>query len=311
MSAVDASAIDASAMAAARRNFDLSHVTFDERTSFVENVLRWILAQIGDGKLLDGLPITLVRHDYIKPMAGAKGPEVKLNHGKFSQGSVHLCNDKLTRANVLPSSDELTNVQSHEDLLAEKQYDGETSVTYNPVTGLALVRIRCSGATQAVPIPLAKQASAAWTTDAAAALEDALSSFHEDLTKSAGLGALMFDAETLRPNARVVYRDAFYLYLRYGMGLHKSALKVVAHKREVRVTGASTGFAARLRAIGTSSSNPVAAGRRVQRELEVAVAQTGQGLAPSVLTCVSCPTPHPPQQECAVAPNSLRHRHVA
>ncbi|WP_298687620.1 hypothetical protein [uncultured Sphingomonas sp.] len=305
------SALDSAAISAARAKYGFAHAAFDDRTEFIEKVLDWLLDRLAEGQLANGQSVTLVSIDYLRQSAAAKGVPVKLNHGKFVQGSIHLCNRTLSRANLLPGASDLGNVQGHEDALKDKQYADDVSVTYHPTTGVAHVRIPCAGSVHVVPIKLCRQPSANWSASGMTELENALSNFHAGLNRASGLGALMFDAGSLRPNASIIYRNAVYMYLRFEMGLNQTGFSVSADKREVQVKVTANGFTARLKAIGTRVGSPTAAGRRIQRELAIAVAETGQGEPPALMSCISCPTSVPSSQECAVAPNSLRHRHVA
>jgi hypothetical protein len=302
---------DAALFAAVRQRRRFTHRPFDDDTEFVDVVLKWLRDERADGRLANGPPVTLILFDFTQAMAAALGPDVALLNGGAVQGAFHLCAPSLRRAAIEVGATNLAAMAAHQDMLVKKQLANHTSVTFNPANNMVQIRLACLPAQGPFDLRLADQIAQGWTGQGLTPLGPAISSFHAGLHRDVGIGSLFFDDHGLRTNVRSFYRKAMYLYLTYQLGLSESnGYRVVASERDVRVSDVGTATAALVTVAGSRSTDPQVAAAAAARLL--AAAQKGNAAAamPLHISCIACPADHPPDIECAVAPVSLRHRHI-
>lgn len=298
---------DAALFAAVRRRRRFTHRPFDDDTEFVDAVLKWLRSERADGRLASGPPITLILFDFTQAMAAALGPDVALLNGEAVQGAFHLCTPSFRRVAIEAGATDLGTMAAHQDMLVQKQLADHTSVTFNPANGLVQIRLACLPSQGPFDLRLADQIAQGWTGRGLAPLGPAINSFHAGLARDVGVGSLFFDSGGVRTNVRSFYRKAMYLYLTYQLGLsEENGYRVVASERDVKVSDFATASAALVTVAGSRSADPQVAATRVARLL--AAAQSGA--IPVHISCIACPSGHPPGTECAAPPVSLRHRHI-
>jgi hypothetical protein len=300
---------DMTTMLAVRARFNPARETFDPDTQFVDRVLDWIVSERADGRLTSGNPVSLVSYDF-GPSAAPVGPSVKLRNGEVVQGAVHLCNPSLQRANLEVSTSVLVTMEAHQETLAQRQHLARTSVTFNPATGRAQIRLACLTLPTPVEITLASVSGANWAGAGLSRLPAALNIFHSGITQDAGVGPVFFEDGVPRANMRIYYRNAIYLFLKFEVGLGASrTYRLTANDRHVRVTDAATndsvlvtGIYERPRGVGDGSA--------CERAVAAATEILDQQGVPTHISCMHCSSRRGPNEECAAGPLSLRHRHV-
>ncbi|WP_157602593.1 hypothetical protein [Sphingomonas sp. PR090111-T3T-6A] len=296
------------AMSAARRNF--SHRLFDRDTQFVETVLDWLLAERADGRLATGAPVTLVLHDFL-PTATALGPAVALNNGAAVAGAVHLCNESLTRAAIALGATDLNTAAAHQAALDQHQLGAQTSVTFNPNTGAVQVRLGCLQLAAPVEMMLSAHLATAWQNGGLTALPLSLNDFHAGMTRDDGIGRLFFEGGAPRSLLRMYYRNAIYLFLKFQVGVRNAnGYRITPKDRVVRVTRTSDAETVAVTAICPGAADEAAAAAAVIRILTDANSRLAQDGVATHITCMDCPSLQGPNNECATAPLSLRHRHI-
>ena len=299
---------DIAAMSAARRNF--THRLFDRDTQFIETVLDWLLAERADGRLTSGAPITLVLHDFL-PTATALGPEVAVNNGAAVAGAVHLCNESLTRAAIALGATGLNTLAAHQTALIQHQLSEQTSVTFNPNTGSVQIGLACLQLAVPVEMILSTSLATGWENGGLAALPASLNEFHAGMTRNDGIGRLFFEANAPRLLLRIYYRNAIYLFLKFQVGLRNAnGYRITPKDRVVRVTRTSDSETVAVTAICPGAADEAAAAAAVNRILADANSRLTMDNVATHITCMDCPSSQGPNQECASAPLSLRHRHV-
>ncbi|MDJ0277961.1 hypothetical protein QLH51_14255 [Sphingomonas sp. 2R-10] len=294
-------------MTVARRTF--SGARFDDDTQFVAKVLDWVLEERANGRLVVGAPITLVLHDF-RPSPIEDGAKVDLHNGEAVAGAVHLCNQSLRRANVALGATGLNTVHSHQKALATHQLASRTSVTFNPVTTRAYVRLACLPLPTPVEMTLAGQLDAAWAAGLSA-LPASLDAFHLGMTKDDGIGRLFFENGAPRPHVRTNYRNAIYLFLKYQVGVRDvHGYRMTTNDRLVRISKIGSASSVAITAICPGVGDPAKAGAAAARALADADARLAKDDLPTHVTCMNCPSGQAADVECATPPTSLRHRHV-
>jgi hypothetical protein len=300
--------VDIAAMSAARRNF--SHRLFDRDTQFVEIVLDWLLAERADGRLISGAPVTLVLHDFL-PTPTALGQEVALNNGASQAGAIHLCNESLTYAVIALGATGLNTTAAHQAALDQHQLDGQTSVTFNPNAAAVQIRLGCLQLGAPVEMILSTNLATAWQNGGLTALPSSLNDFHAGMTRGDGIGRLFFEGGAPRSLVRMYYRNAIYLFLKFQVGVRNAnGYRITPKDRVVRVTRTSDAETVAVTAICPGTIDAVAAAAAVARILGDANSRLTQDNVATHITCMDCPSAQGPNQECATAPLSLRHRHV-
>lgn len=299
---------DIAAMSAARRSF--SHRRFDRDTQFVETVLDWLLAERADSRLSSGAPITLVLHDFL-PTATALGPEVALNNGAAIAGAVHLCNESLTHAAIALGATDLNTAAAHQVALDQHQLAGRTSVTFSPNTGAVQIRLGCLQLAAPVEMTLSAHLATSWENGGLTALSASLNEFHAGMTRDDGIGRLFFEGGAPRSLLRIYYRNAIYLFLKFQVGIRNAnGYRITPKDRVVRVTRTLDSETVAVTAICPGAADEATAAAAVVRILADANSRLAQDHVATHITCMDCPSSQGPNDECATAPLSLRHRHV-
>lgn len=298
---------DLQAMTIARRAF--SGARFDDDTQFVAKVLDWILEERADGRLADGAPVTMVLHDFL-PSPTEDGAKVDLYNGEVVAGAVHLCNQSLRRANLALDATGLITVASHQQALAIHQYAARTSVTFNPATSRAYVRLACLPLVAPVEMTLAGQLDGAWAAGLSA-LPASLDTFHLGITKDDNIGRIFFENGAPRPRVRTHYQNAIYLFLKYQVGVRDAhGYRIATNDRLVRVSKIGSSSSVAITAICPGGGNPTQASAVAARALADADARFANDGLPTHVTCMDCPSRQAAEVECATPPTSFRHRHV-
>lgn len=294
-------------MTIARRTF--SGARFDDDTQFVTKVLDWVLEERANGRLVTGAPVTLVLHDFL-PSPTEDGAKVDLHNGEVVAGAVHLCNQSLRRANVALGATGLNTVASHQQALATHQLAGRTSVTFNPVTARAYIRLACLLLATPVEMTLAGQLDSAWAAGLSA-LPASLDAFHFGMTKDDGIGRMFFANGAPRPRVRTHYRNAIYLFLKYQIGVRDAhGYRITTNDRLVRISKMGSPSSVAITAICPGRSSPAQASAAAARALADADARLAREELPTHVTCMDCPSGQAADIECATPPTSFRHRHV-
>ena len=294
-------------MMVARRTF--SGARLDDDTQFVTVVFDWILEERANGRLVTGAPATLVLYDFL-PSPTEDGAKVDLHNGEVVPGAVHLCSQSLRRANVALGATALNTVNSHQQALATHQLAGRTSVTFNPTTAKAYVRLACLPLASPIEMTLAGQLDAAWATGLSA-LPMSLDAFHFGMTKDDGVGRLFFKNGAPRPRVRTHYRNAIYLFLKYQLGVRDAhGYRMTTTDRMVRVSKIGSASSVAITAICPGVSSPAHASAAAARALSDAEERLASDGFPTHVTCMDCPSGQSTDVECATPPTSLRHRHT-
>lgn len=296
------------AVSAARRSF--SHRLFDRDTQFVETVLDWLLAERADSRLTSGAPITLVLHNFL-PTATALGPDVAVRNGDAVAGAIHLCNESLSRAAIALGATSLNTTAMHQAGLTQHQLSEQTSVTFNPNTGVAQIRLACLQLAAPIEMILTSQLASMWDDQGLAALPGTLNEFHAGMTPEDGIGRVFFEGTAPRALLRMYYRNAIYLFLKFQVGVRDAnGYRITPKDRMVRVTNKAAAETVAVTAICPGSADASAAAATVVRVLADAGSRLAQNNIPTHITCMDCPSSQGVNQECATPPLSLRHRHV-
>jgi len=298
------------AVAAARQQRDLAHLSIDEDTQFVENVLVWILEERANNRLVSGSSATFVLYDFA-PGPAELGDEVRLKNGGVVQGAIHLCALGLRRANLVKDTVMLGSLDAHEEMLVDRQHAHRTSVTFNPTTSEVKVRLACAPMAPPVEMKLASTLAAGWAGNGLKPVTAALNSFHATMTMQTGMGPLMFDAGIPKREMRIRYRNAVYLFLRYQLGLtQQHGYRVSVDANEVRVRELSSNSRVSIIAAADRSGNASIAAAAIARIFKRADRLHDSDGTLTHVSCLCCPDQRGLGDECGRAPHSLRHRHV-
>lgn len=304
---------DRAAMVAARNSRPLPSVHLNEGTDFVIKVLDWILVERAANRLTQGAPVTLVLFDFLfdgaKPLAASLGEKVDLQNGQGVSGAIHLCAPNLRPAHVLPDTGTLSGLDAHQLKLAERQMTTYTCVTFDPASGMLQVRLSCAPTDDPLVMHLGSGLSPSWPSQDLGPLTATIEAFHAMIDPDDGLGRLLLD-EGPGARARIYYRYAMFLYLRYQVGLREtSGFRVKNRSSDVKVIAIGTGETSLIQAASMRSSQVAAAAMidRLVAEATLACDREGSNMH---ISCLSCPSSDPPNKDCASPPVSLHHRHI-
>lgn len=300
------------AMQAARDSRPLRSVPLDAGTSFVIRALDWILAERSANRLMSGAPFTLVLYDFSPPYAFDLGENVDLENGQASLGSIHLCGPSLRPAHVLPGTGVLAGMAAHQLKLGERQLADQTCVTFDPASGTVQVRLACVPMSDAIEMHLGAALPATWQTQDLAPLPAAIGTFHVMLDPGKGLGQLLANAvDESSARARIYYRNAMFLYLRYQVGLRETnGFRVTNRDSDVKVVALASQEASLVTAASTRSGQASAAAAMIGRLMqEASAAYTSDG-SKTHISCIRCPSADPPNADCGNEAATVHHRHV-
>jgi hypothetical protein len=301
---------DVAAIAAARR-LRPPRANLDEDTDFVIRVLDWILSERSAGRLMSGSPLTLVQFDFTPPRASNLGALIDLHNNGATLGAIHICAESLRRAHVLPGATGLITLTAHQAAIAQRQLSNRTAISFDPPSGTLQVRFACLPHVAAIDMQLGGQLALHWKGQGLTPLPAAIGAFHTGLTRATGVGSLLFENDRVSSRVRVYYRNAMLFYLKYQLGLRESeGYRVTARKSDVAVTHLETGSTSLVTAAATRSEEQTVSTAMIKRLVDEAAAAHDLNGADTFISCVDCPSTHPPSEECAWSPVSLRHRHV-
>lgn len=301
---------DAAAIATARR-LRPPRANLDEATNFVIRVLDWILLERSSERLMAGSPLTLVQFDFTPPRAADLGAIVDLHNNGALLGAIHICAESLRPAHVFPGAIGLVTLAAHQAAIVQRQLAGRTSVSFDPQTGSVQVRLACIPHVGPIDMQLGGQLAPQWKGQELAPLPATIGAFHAGLSRANGVGSLLFDHDRASSRARVYYRNAMFLYLRYQLGLREpEGYRVTPRKSDVAITHLESGRTSLVTAAATRSNEASVAAAMIKRLLDEARVVHATSSADTFISCIDCPSTRPPGDECAAPPISLRHRHL-